>query len=166
MISRRALLLAPLAASACAKPPRDSYGGLERIRRERQVRVGLVENPPWVHVSPGRASGLEPALVHAWAASLGARPVYRPGDLQELVEALHKREITVLLAGLDRKTPYKSKVALTQAYLKIEEDGKKTQRAMAVSQGENAVLYSLDRFLAEQDEAALKSRLAPMGALA
>ena len=159
MLPRRAFVFAPLIVGACVRPPRDSKGGLERIRGEGVVRVGVVENPPWVRLEGGRPSGLEPELIQRWAAGLGARPAYRAGDLDELAEALHRREITVLAAGLERKTPYKKKLALTEAYLKIEENGRKTQRALAVTQGESAVLFSLDRFLGAQDEAQLRARL-------
>ena len=150
-----ALAFAALALAACERFPRDSAGALERIEQRKVVRVGLVENPPWV----AGAGGLEPDLLIRWAAEQGARVETRRGDLDLLVEALDKREIDVLLAGLEKKTPYASKLALTQPYVNVRgRDGKKEAHVVAVTPGESALLLSLDRYLKGQDEAALRRR--------
>jgi ABC-type amino acid transport substrate-binding protein len=159
-----ALALTVLALAACERFPRDSAGALDRIEREMVVRVGVVEHAPWVTVAGGRPGGLEPQLIEAWAAQRGARVAYVQGSLEDMAEALHRREVDILAAGLDRKTPFKKQVELTQGYLTLKERGKKKAHALGVTQGESALLLSLDRFLKAQDEAALKQRLPGAGA--
>ena len=142
----------------CDNLPRDNAGALERVIGG-ELRVGVVENPPWVHWQDGAASGLEPELIASWAKSINARVLWRRGSEAELVEALNRRELDVMAAGLDSKTPYAAKLALTQPYVEVEErGGKKKKHLLAVTPGESALLFALDRFLAAQDRDSLKRR--------
>lgn len=150
------MLAGLLGTAACDGFPRDSAGALARIDRERRVRVGAVDHAPWVRLQGGAPTGLEPMLVSGWARSRGATVEWRPGALDPLSEALHARELDVLIAGLDEKTPYAPRLALTQPYLSAEVRGRSTKRVLAVQPGENALLLSLDRWLLAQDEAALR----------
>ncbi len=154
------LLLSGLLFAGCDQLPRDSAGALKRIQSTHEVRVGVTEHEPWVRWEGDRATGLEPELMEQWAQTLGARVTWRRDALAELVKALHRREIDVLAAGLEETTPHAPEVALTQPYLEApDREGKKTPRAIAVTQGENALLFSLDRFLTQRDEAKLRQRL-------
>jgi membrane-bound lytic murein transglycosylase MltF len=109
------------------------------------------------------ATGLEPELIEQWAQTLGARVTWRKDALAELAKALHRREIDVLAAGLEETTPYAPELGLTSSYLEVPDaEGKKTRRTLAVTQGESALLLSLDRFLLQQEEAKLKERLADL----
>jgi polar amino acid transport system substrate-binding protein len=148
--------------AGCDAIPRDSAGALNRVRGG-ELRVAVADNPPWVRFEDARVAGLEPELIEAWAKGLGARVVWRRGAEAELVEALHRREVDVLAAGLEGKTPYQSKLGLTQPYVEIEDRyGAKKQHVLAVTQGESALLLSLDRFLAAQDRARLRRRIHQM----
>ncbi len=122
--------------------------------------MGVAEHEPWVRWEGDRAIGLEPELIEQWAQTLSARVTWRKDALAELVKALHRREIDVLAAGLEETTPYAPEVAASQPYLEApDREGKKTPRVLAVTQGESALLLSLDRFLGQQDEAKLTQRL-------
>ncbi len=146
----------------CDAIPRDSAGALNRVRGG-ELRVGVADNPPWVHFEDGRVVGLEPELIEAWATALGARVSWKPGAEAELIEALHRREVDVLAAGLDSKTPYKAELALTQPYVEVEDRyGSKKKHVLAVTQGESALLFSLDQFLAARDKAGLRRRAQQM----
>jgi hypothetical protein len=156
------LLLAAVLLPGCDALPRDSNGALQRARGG-ELRVGVVENPPWVRFESDSISGLEVELIEAWAKGLGARVIWRRGPEADLVDALHRREIDVLVAGFDSRTPYGSKLAPTQPYLEIEDRfGSKKKHIMAVTQGESALLFALDQFLASQDKAALRRRAQEM----
>ena len=152
-----ARLLSALLLIGCDSLPRDSAGALERVSGG-ELRVGVAENPPWVHWQDGAVSGLEPELIESWAKSINARVLWRRGSEAELVEALNRRELDVMAAGLDSKTPYAAKLALTQPYVEVEERGKKKKHLLAVTPGESALLFALDRFLAAQDRDSLKRR--------
>lgn len=156
LLPRRAVLAGFLCIAACDGFPRDSDGALTRINRERRVRVGAVEHPPWVRLGGGTPAGIEAALVVGWARSRNAEVAWRTGALDPLTEALHARELDLLIAGLEEKTPYAARLALTQPYLSVNIRGRRTERVLAVQPGESALLLSVDRWLLAQDEAALR----------
>jgi len=140
----------------CDAIPRDSAGALNRVRGG-ELRVGVADHPPWVRFEDGRVAGLEPELIEAWAKRLGARVSWKHGAEAELIEALHRREVDVLAAGLDSKTPYQPELGLTQPYIEVEDrHGSKKKHVLAVTPGESALLFSLDQFLAAQDKAGLR----------
>ena len=161
LTSRSAIVFgALLLLTGCDRLPRDSAGALNRIQSTREVRVGVAEHEPWVRWEGDRATGLEPELIEQWAQTLGARVVWRRDSVAELVKALHRREIDVLAAGLEETTPYAPEVAASQPYLEAPDwQGKTAPHIIAVTQGESALLFSLDRFLSQQDEAKLSHRL-------
>lgn len=133
-----ALVLSTLAACSF---PHDAEGTLARVREQGVLRVGISEHAPWTVLSDGRAEGIEPPLVSAWAERLGARVEWVDGAESSLAEALAERRIDLLVGGFDTGSPWVSEAAATQPY----GDG----HVMLVPQGENALLFSLDRFLAE-----------------
>lgn len=113
-VSLIALLL--IAGTACSTLPRDPEKTLERVQRQRRMRVGLVENPPWVVRAGGNPAGAEVELATRFAASLGATPEWFWGAEQRHMEALERFELDLVIAGLDQKTPWSKKVGLTRPY--------------------------------------------------
>ena len=153
-------LLVCFALIGCDSLPRDNAGALERASGG-ELRVGVVENPPWVHFDNQTVTGLEPELIETWAKSINARVRWQRGAESNLVDALNRRELDVLAAGLDSRTPYHSKLALTQPYVEVDDrHGNRKKHLLAVTPGESALLFSLDRFLAAQDRDSLKRRAA------
>ena len=143
-----AVLATALACASCSAVPRDSNGALDRVRGG-VLRAGVVDHPPWTVVDNHTITGTEAHLLEDWASQLGARVEWRAGDLDELVDALHHREIDVLAAGLHQKTPYAAQLALTQPYAESTDGRGNTQRiVLAVTPGESALLFNLDQFLA------------------
>ncbi len=98
--------------------PRDAGGTLERVRGG-EMRVGFIENPPWIKDADGRITGVEARLVEGFARELGARIRWVRGSEAALVEALHRREIDLLATGLTSDTPHASRVGMTQPYLRV-----------------------------------------------
>lgn len=118
------------------------------------LRVGVVESPPWTITRGGEPEGIEPGLVRAFAAEHHARVEWRPGGQSALGEQLEKRELELLIGGIDAKDPLAAKAGATQPYLTIG----KQKHIMLVGPGENRLLLALDRFLAGHKSEA--SRLA------
>jgi polar amino acid transport system substrate-binding protein len=74
-----------LVLAAACDLPRDPEGTLERVRGGT-LRVGVAHNPPWASLpAPGEAQGVEPRLVRALAAELGARVEWVAGGETELL---------------------------------------------------------------------------------
>jgi len=115
-----AVLIGALAASGCSDFPKDNAETLKQLQAGREMKVGVTHNPPWTVVAEGRIEGVEPALVTQWAQSLGTRARFVTGPADDLVEALYKRELDVLVMGLTDKTPHSGKLALSQPYLEVK----------------------------------------------
>lgn len=95
--------------------PRDAAGTLEHTRGG-VLRVGWTERPPWVVADQGTPSGIEPALIVAFAQSLDARVEWLEGAESSLAEALKARRIDVLIGGHTSETPWKRHGAPTLTY--------------------------------------------------
>lgn len=89
---------------------------MERVRQQKRMRVGLVENAPWVRHGQGDPSGAEVQLVRDFATSLGAAPEWFWGGEQQHLEALERFELDLVIGGLDASTPWAQKIGLTRQY--------------------------------------------------
>ena len=114
--NRFATLAAALAfVGAACNLPRDADGTLDRVRGGT-MRVGFVVDTPWVTDSAAGPGGIEPALARALARDLGARIEWTRGQHSQLLETLSERELDLVVGGLDAKSPWKQKLALTRPY--------------------------------------------------
>jgi polar amino acid transport system substrate-binding protein len=111
--------------------PRDPAGTLQNVRGGT-LRVGVVDNPPWVKFRDGQVTGVEVELVKSMAEELGARVHWVPGSTEDLLEALGDRELDLVAGGLTRSTPWEDRVALTRTYFE-------THRVVAVSADQTPV---------------------------
>jgi polar amino acid transport system substrate-binding protein len=112
----RITLILVVATTGCSTLPRDPEKTLERVQRQHSMRVGLVENPPWVIHTASEPTGVEVELVRRFAASLGATPNWFWGGEQPHMEALQHFQLDIVIAGLDATTPWAKKVGLTRPY--------------------------------------------------
>jgi len=106
--------LAVLSIAAC-NLPRDSSGTLDRVRHGT-MRVGLITNPPWVTDSGATTDGVEQQLVKELASRLDARVDWVRRPSSELLEALHRRELDLVIGGLTSTLPWQKEVAFTKPY--------------------------------------------------
>lgn len=109
-------LLAAFGLAAC-NIPSDPEHTLERIR-SGQMRIGVVDNPPWVKSRPDaqRVSGVEAQLMADFAQQLDAEIEWVRGSEAELITALEHFQLDVVIGGLTEKTPWKSKISLSRPY--------------------------------------------------
>ena len=112
---RVGLLCAWLVALAACDFPRDPQGTLDRVRGDT-MRVGWVANPPWVIHEEGAPTGIEPALVREFARELGAEVEWLQGGESELMGALERFQLDLVIGGMTRQTPWGMRVALTSSY--------------------------------------------------
>ncbi|OUJ74993.1 transporter substrate-binding domain-containing protein [Hymenobacter crusticola] len=150
------LLAGALLLPACSDFPKDPEKTLKRVENGTLV-VGYSENPPWVVQGNPEPTGIEPALVKAFAQTLHARVRWRKGTEQTLFEDLEKRKIDLLIAGLTDESPWKNeKAGFTRSFV----EHRKKKHVMAAIQGENAFVMRLEEFL-YQREAAIAQRTQP-----
>ena len=116
--SRRLLLLllvVCLSGASCNNLPRDPKETLKHVQGGR-LRVGLVENPPWVIRTAGEPQGAEVELVRQLAQSLGATPEWHWGSEQRHMEALEHYELDLLIGGITDQTAWSKYVGLTSPF--------------------------------------------------
>jgi polar amino acid transport system substrate-binding protein len=140
-----ALLSCALLAALGCGVPRDVDGSFARIRAGT-LRAGISEAPPWTRFERGGPAGLEVELLEALAQHLAARIEWRTGGESALLEALERGELDVVIAGLERSTPWSSRVALTQPHTRSRGE----EHVLALRRGENRWLFELDAFLLER----------------
>lgn len=98
-------------------------------------------------------AGVEAVLIEEVAGKLGATVEWKVGGESELLEALERRELDVVVGGLTSDTPWKNRVGLTGPYLTTGY-GRRAEHVVAVPPGENGWLVRLERFLFDRGERA------------
>jgi polar amino acid transport system substrate-binding protein len=81
------------------------------------LRVGVTESEPWVRLDGDPPTGVEAALVERFASELDAEVEWVEGSESELIEALHRHELDLVIGGLAADTPWMDKAAVTRPYL-------------------------------------------------
>lgn len=148
-----ALLTAFLAA--CGTPfPKDTDGSLDRITGGT-LRVGVSENPPWTEVGDDDSvTGREVDLLTGFAREYDATVEWTPGAESELIMAMARGDLDIVVGGLTADSPWEKEVALTRAYAQeVTPDGDTEEMVMATPLGENALLVALETYLAHAGEA-------------
>jgi polar amino acid transport system substrate-binding protein len=133
-----------LTLTAC-NLPRDAEGTLDHVRN-RAVRVGVTENPPWTHMQDHQPSGIEVTLVNELAQRLNTKLEWIEGNETALLKSLKERHLDLVIGGFEVGSPWQMEVAFTRPY----EGGKKARHVFVVPPGENAWMLEVERFLLER----------------
>jgi polar amino acid transport system substrate-binding protein len=85
------------------------------------LRVGVIENDPWVVLEPGKEpQGVEPELVRQFAESIDAEIVWTEGSADELAPVISGFQLDLLIGGLTADFPHPDDVAMTRPYIDTE----------------------------------------------
>ena len=168
----RALLAALVAVTlgACGSLPRDPNGTLERVQAQGVLRVGASPAHGLVVIdgngdandnsngesddnSSGESvGGREAELAEGFAQEVGAEVRWVPGGESELVAAMERGELDLIIGGLHDDSGWAEQISLTRPYSEsTEADGTTVRHVLAVPLGENAMLVRLERYLDEAD---------------
>ncbi len=130
--------------------PADPEGTTERVEGGT-VRVGVTANPPWVDVDgSGEPGGTEPALVSGFAEQLDAELDWSVGSEAQLMQALERGELDLVIGGFHDDTPWTEKAAVTRPYTESTTAEGTAKHVMIVRMGENRFLTTLETFLFEE----------------
>ncbi len=110
------LFIVSVGAVACNNLPRDPKETLKRVESEHVLRVGLVENRPWVIRTTGEPAGAEVELVRQLCTQLGAQPEWHWGSEQRHMEALEHYELDLVIGGITDKTAWSKYVGITSPF--------------------------------------------------
>jgi polar amino acid transport system substrate-binding protein len=113
-----ACALAVLAAGC--QFPADPEGTLDRVTGGT-LRVGVIQDPPWVELQPSREPvGVEPELVRRFAETIDAEIEWVEGTEADLAAAMRGFQLDLMIGGLTREFPYVHDVAMTAPYVDTE----------------------------------------------
>lgn len=127
------LALTLLLLTACGLP-RDPEGTLQRVQHGN-LRVGLMHAPPHVDVRGDVPRGPEVDAVTHLARHFAADISWRVGGESELMTALERFELDLVVGGIAEDTPYAETVGLTRP---------RTGTVFATPPGENAWLMAVE----------------------
>lgn len=143
MRPRMILFIATFSAViGCNDFPRDSTGTLADVKNDT-LHAGISHN---IHYAE------DSAFIHRFAATLGARVIWRHGDHHYLADMLEEQELDLAIGGFTTKSPYDDKAALSKPYRIIEAEKTKEEYVIAVQKGENAFLVALEKFIHDEME--------------
>ena len=80
------------------------------------MRVGIVADTPWVTDSAGKVGGIEGDFVAELGRKFGAHVEWVRRPEAELLLALGRRELDLVIGGLTDALPWKQQVAFTRPY--------------------------------------------------
>src|ERR671933_421682 len=80
----------------CTNLPRDPKETLRQLH-SRPIRVGLVEQRPWVVRTSGEPAGVEVDLIRNFAGELGTTPEWHWGGEQAQLEALQHYQLDIVI---------------------------------------------------------------------
>jgi polar amino acid transport system substrate-binding protein len=117
-----ALLTIIGALVSCSELPKDQQDTSRRITETGVIRIGLMENPPWVIRTGEEPSGAEPILMREFANSLGAKPEWHWGSDEGLFGALELHELDAVVGGISNQTPWTKRIGITRYYFEEKFD--------------------------------------------
>lgn len=145
-----AALLAVLLTGCGLSIPSDPEGSLDRAR-DGVMRVGVTENRPWVELGESSVpSGSEPALIEQFAVELNSDVEWTTGSEAQLLHALDRGELDIVVGGFHNDTPWTDLGAITRPYLETDGPDGREKHVMIVRLGENRLLVELEEFLFEE----------------
>ena len=109
-------MIAVAAIAGGCQFPRDAGDTLNNVRGGT-LHVGITEHEPWVSMTGSEPTGVEVGLIREFAAQLRAEVDYTQGNEEELVEALRRRDLDVVIGGITDRTRWKKEVGMTKPYL-------------------------------------------------
>lgn len=121
--------------AGCSDLPMDPEGTLDRIRTERQVKIG---------VAPGTAAPLD-QLVRRIESTTGARVVVEAGATEPLLERLERGELDLVTGAFAAKSPWAKQVSFLPAMAEQVKGSDHVLLTAAARNGENAWIGLLHR---------------------
>src|SRR5829696_6285113 len=103
---------------SCAELPKDQHSTVDGIRQSGRMRIGLIENPPWVIRTSDEPAGAEVELMRRFASQLGVAPEWHWGGDEDLFGALEIFELDAVAGGISDETPWSKRIGITRYYFR------------------------------------------------
>jgi hypothetical protein len=137
MIARSIILLGLLAAS-CSGIPRDPNGTSERVRSERQFKVGLIEGHPF-------AQDRQLSFLRRMATATGATPIVERGAAEPLLARLEHDALDLVVGTMAPESPWQKQVHFLSPLAEHVDEKGHLHLIAAAHNGENEWIALLTR---------------------
>lgn len=118
--------------------PNDSNKSWEKAQTEGLI-VGVIDNPPYATKEHGTYKGTEIKHIKEFAQNHQIKVVFHSAHASDLFKDLEKYRYSLVLGGIEKNNPWKSKIAFTKPYDK--------KHVFAIPKGENELLFKLESFI-------------------
>lgn len=125
---------------SCDNYPKDTKHSFKEAKA-KGLKVGVVENPPYVVVQNDSISGIEIRLIEEFAEKHNLNIRYIRDTETHLIKQLENHELHIVAGGFNRKTVWSSKAGRTASY--------DQKHVLLISKGENRLLYKLEQHIFE-----------------
>lgn len=129
-----------LVAISCNNYPRDTKNSFEKAK-EKELKVGVVENPPYVVFQNDGVSGIEIRLIEKFAEKHNLDIGYIQDTESQLIKQLENYKLHIVAGGFKKKTVWSSKAGLTTSY--------DQEHVLLIPKGENRLLHKLEQHIFE-----------------
>src|SRR4051812_46703466 len=110
MLRLTILIATAIFLTGCPYLPMDQHGTFQHITDTAKMRIGLIENPPWVIRTEGEPAGAEVELMRRFAKNVGVEPEWQWGGEANLMPSLENYELDAVIGGIGDKTPWSARV--------------------------------------------------------
>lgn len=141
--------------------PTDPEGTFDSVKAGT-LKVGFIEDSPWVTRSAAAPQGIEAELVRRLARQLNVKIEWVSGGDSRLMDALQNFELDLIIGGVLESTAWGTHVGLTRPWYRepraqsrpgIARNHTSTvKHVWAVPPGENEWLLEVERFLQTQSD--------------
>ncbi|WP_228480933.1 hypothetical protein [Microbacterium luteum] len=138
-----------LALTACAAPPLDPDGSLDRITESGLLRAGASPSGELVIIDDPGPSGALVDLVDGFAEQYGARVSWHVDSEEDLVQGLADGRLDVVVGGMTTSSPWTDLASVTRGYPAIA-GSEGADVAFLLPLGENGLQAALETYLDEE----------------
>ena len=80
--------------------PKDIHGTLEKINKDKVLKIGYSNHPPFIQIKNGDSTGIEYKIMLALGEEMGVHLIFIEGTEAVLIEKIKKYEIDIIIADL------------------------------------------------------------------
>lgn len=115
--------------------PKDPENSFDEANND-SLKVGIVNNPPYVIIENGKVSGTEIEILKNFANSNELNISFKEGSESILVKKLKNYTIHIIAGGFDKKTIWKKYTGTSTTY--------DSEHLFLIPKGENKLLQRLE----------------------
>ncbi|MCM4155520.1 transporter substrate-binding domain-containing protein [Gramella sp. AN32] len=135
---KHVLVIAFILVLAGCSFPKDPENSFEKAKND-ELKIGIIENPPFITFINGKAEGPEIELIKGFARENNLKISFTKGNESGLIEELQKYKLHILSGGFEKGTIWKKEATPTAPY--------DNSHVFLVPKGKNRLLQHLETYI-------------------